>query len=331
MTTGAYIFGCESGALSLDERHFFKEADPWGFILFARNLETPDQIRALTQDLRDSVGRNAPILIDQEGGRVQRLRAPEWREWLPALDHVERDPSVAVRSMHLRYQLIASELIALGIDCNCAPNVDIATPDTHAVLRNRCYGTDVNTVVEIARTVADAHLAMGVLPVMKHIPGHGRANMDSHLELPVVDASAETLHETDFAAFAALADLPMGMSAHIVYSAFGETGPATTSKAMIDLIRTEIGFDGLLMTDDLSMNALAGSVSERTRASLSAGNDLILHCNGERDQMEAVVSEAGPLTAKAQNRAEKALAMRKSPDAVDIQQIESELNALMKQ
>ena len=329
MGQGAAIFGCAGVALGPKERAFFKQSDPWGFILFARNVETPDQLSRLTGDLRDAVGRNAPILIDQEGGRVARMRGPHWTEWLPPLDQVAANPAEAERSMYLRYRLIAAELLAVGIDVNCAPCADVAHADTHPVLRNRCYGDTAATVTKIARAVADAHLDSGVLPVIKHIPGHGQATSDSHQDLPHVSAPAEMLEQRDFAPFRALADLPLGMSAHIVFETYGETGPATTSPSMIRRIREDIGFGGLLMTDDLSMNALSGTVAQRSTAALDAGIDIILHCNGDLDEMRSVAESAGKMSAAAQSRADAALQRRKPPAPIDIDEATAELNALL--
>ena len=302
--TAAAILGCLGPRLHPDERAFFAEVQPWGFILFARNLETPDQVRRLTAGLRNAVGRDAPILIDQEGGRVQRLRAPEWRQWLPPLDQMALGGPDAMRAMWLRSRIIAAELLDLGIDVNCGPMCDVAEPGTHPFLKNRCYGTDPETVAQAARAVADGLIAGGVLPVMKHIPGHGRAFVDSHLDLPVVTAGPEALAARDFAPFKALADLPMAMTAHVVFEAFDPDAPATTSPAMIRLIREEIGFGGLLMTDDISMQALAGDHAVRTRAALEAGCDMVLHCNGEMDEMRAVTGVCGRLESAALARAE---------------------------
>lgn len=327
--SGASILGCLGPRLSEDERAFFKAADPWGFILFARNIETPDQLRRLTGGLRDSVGRDAPIFIDQEGGRVARMTAPHWREFLPALDQAEKAGANAARSLWLRYRLIAHELREVGIDGNCAPLGDIADDQTHPILKNRCYGTSVDDVTKAAKAVADAHLAGGVLPVMKHIPGHGRASLDSHKELPRVEASRAEMTKTDFAPFKALADLPLGMTAHIVYPAIDLASPATQSRCVIRLIREEIGFQGLLMTDDISMQALNGSLSERSAASLAAGCDIILHCSGDLREMDEVVAAAGRLSPKAQTRAAAALAYRKSPEPIDIPVLEAELEALL--
>lgn len=327
--TGAAIFGCAGPVLGPDERAFFAEADPFGFILFARNVETPDQLRRLTGDLRDAIGRDAPILIDQEGGRVQRMRAPHWREWLPPLDQVERAGAGAERSMWLRARLIAAELRQVGIDANCAPCADIAGPLTHPFLQNRCYGRDAATVTRMARAVAQGHLAGGVLPVVKHLPGHGRATADTHLHLPTVQEDAATLRVTDFAPFRALNDLPMAMTAHIVFAAYDSEHPATQSPRMIDLIRTEIGFQGLLMTDDLNMQALSGDLAARTRAARAAGCDIALHCNGDLGEMQAVAGAAGTMSAATLDRAAAALAQRRPPEAADLEALYAECAALL--
>jgi len=325
---GAAIFGCAGTELLPGERDFFRDADPFGFILFARNVETPAQVRRLTADLRASVGRDAPVLVDQEGGRVQRLRAPHWREWTPPLDTATAAGSVAgaARLLAIRARLIAAELRAVGIDANCAPVADVAREGTHPFLRNRCYGTDPAAVATIARAVADACLAGGVLPVVKHMPGHGRSGADTHHDLPTVTAGRAELAATDFLPFRALADLPMAMTAHIVYSAF-DSRPATQSPEMIRVIRDEIGFAGLLMTDDLNMEALQGTLAERTAASMAAGCDIALHCKGDLGQMIAVAAAAGDMGAATRARAERALACRVTPGPVDIAALEADLAA----
>ncbi len=330
MGQGAAILGPEGRQITDWERGFFRDANPWGFILFARNIDTPGQLRRLTSDLREAVGREAPILIDQEGGRVQRMRAPHWREYLPALDQMAlaRDP---IRAQWLRNRLIAAELHAVGIDVNCAPLADLDEPQTHPVLKNRLYGNDIDTVVQAARTCAEAFLAGGVLPVLKHIPGYGRASVDSHKDLPVVDEPRSDLDARDFAPFKALNDLPMGMTAHIVFTDIDPTAPATTSKIMMDLIRSDIGFGGLIMTDDVSMEALRGSVADRSTAAIAAGCDVILHCNGKPDEMEAVAIAAGPMTPAAQSRADAALTWRKPPTPVDFDALWADLEALLPQ
>ena len=327
-THGATIFGCDGLTLGPDEAAFFREADPWGFILFGRNIDTPEQIAALCADLRAAVGREAPILIDQEGGRVQRLRAPQWREWLPPLDQVAvLAPETVARGLWLRARIQAAELRAIGIDVNCAPTCDIAGATTHPFLRNRCFGSPPETVAAHARATAEGFLAGGVLPVIKHMPGHGRATADSHLNLPVVTAPLTELRLTDFAPFAALADLPLAMSAHIRFTALDDA-PATQSPVVMRLIRDEIGFDGLIMTDDIGMEALSGTMAERAAASIAAGCDVVLHCKGPVAEREAVANVAGRLTPDAARRADAALARRVAPADVDIAALEAEFESL---
>lgn len=330
MAPTAAILGCSGPGLGPDERAFFRQADPWGFILFARNVESPDQLRRLTGDLRAAVGRAAPVFVDQEGGRVQRLRPPHWRDWPPPLDQVAQAGAAAADAMRLRYRLIAAELRAAGLDGNCAPVADIAGPLTHPFLKNRCYGSNLRTVVDVARAVAEGCLAGGVLPVVKHMPGHGRATADTHLNLPTVTTSLHRLEATDFAAFRALNDLPLAMTAHVIYAAIDPDRPATCSPLVIAAIRERIGFDGLLMTDDLSMQALSGPLGARAAAALGAGCDVALHCNGDRAEMEAVAAAAGPLGAEAARRAAAALARRRAPDPVDIKTLEADLEGLLK-
>jgi beta-N-acetylhexosaminidase len=331
MTQGAFILGCSGAELKDDEARFFREADPWGFILFARNIETPEQLLRLTGQLREAVGRDAIITVDQEGGRVQRLTPPQWRQWLPPLDQsvqVAANGKDAARGMYLRYRIIAADLRASGLDSNCAPMLDIATIQTHPFLRNRCYGEELQTVVALAQAAASGLLDGAVLPIAKHMPGHGRATVDSHKALPRVTETAQVLRSEDFAAFAAMVDLPLAMTAHIVFEAFDEA-PVTTSPVMQTIIREEIGFDGLLMTDDISMQALSGTVAERARASLDAGCDVVLHCNGGLDEMIAVAAATGQMTHKAALRATKALESRRTPDEVDIVSLEAEFEVLL--
>jgi beta-N-acetylhexosaminidase len=324
----AVIFGCAGQRLGAAERALFAQAQPWGAILFARNLDNPDQIRALTAELRDATGRNLPILIDQEGGRVQRLTPPLWRGFLPPLDVARASPDPA-RAFWLRGRLIAAELRALGIDVNCAPVADIARPDTHPVLHNRCMGEDAANVARHARAMADGLLAGGVLPVVKHIPGHGRATRDSHHDLPVVTQAPDLLAGTDFAAFAALSDLPLGMTAHLVYQQIDPDHPATTSPRMIALIRDQIGFGGAVMSDDISMQALSGPVQDRARAALGAGCDLVLHCNGVLEEMHALADTCPPLAGAALLRTDAALGQRSAAQAVDLVALDAEHAALM--
>ncbi len=328
MNFGACILGSDGLRLSAGEKALYRDVDPFGFILFARNIDTADQVRALCDDFREAVGRDAPITLDQEGGRVQRIRAPLGREWLAPLDHVTRAGNGGERAMYLRYRLIADELRSLGIDSNCSPVLDVATAATHPFLRNRCYGSDVETVTRLGRAVADGLLDGGVLPVVKHMPGHGRATQDSHFDLPHVDVDLSVLENSDFAPFRALNDLPMGMTAHLVFEAVDDQ-PATLSNTMMALIRDQIGFGGFIMTDDISMKALRGSLGDVCRASIAAGCDAVLHCNGTlADRTEAALA-AGEMGDASQARAMAALAARRPPVALDITAAEAELSALM--
>ncbi len=269
------------------------------------------------------------MLIDQEGGRVQRLRPPLARNWAPPLDQVAAAGADPAEAMRLRATLIAYELRGLGIDTNCIPTADIAGPETHPFLRNRCYGTDPARVAQIARATADGCLEGGVLPVVKHIPGHGRATVDSHLSVPRVKADRAALDAHDFAPFRALSDLPLGMTAHVIYEAVDDR-PATVSPVMIRLIREEIGFDGLLMTDDLSMQALGGSIAERAGRAAAAGVDVVLHCNGDLTEMRAVAEAAGTMGSASARRGDRALSLRQAPAAIDIAATEARLAALSK-
>ncbi len=322
--TGATILGGIAGPdLTKAERDFFRSADPWGFILFGRNIDTPERLRRLTADLRDAVGRDAPVLIDQEGGRVQRMRAPHWTDWPAPLDQAANGD----RAIWLHHHLLAQELRDMGIDADCAPVLDIARDDTHPFLRNRCLGSDPDTVTRLGRIAAKAMLAAGVLPIVKHMPGHGRARVDSHKDLPVVDAPLAELMATDFAPFRALADLPMAMTAHIRFTAIDDA-PATASRPVIELIRRDLGFQGLLMSDDIGMQALSGTVAERAGAIIAAGCDLVLSCNETLDQMGDIVAASGNMTARATERAEAALALRHQPQLADAGALRAELTAL---
>ena len=311
----AAILGCAGEGLSRDERAFFSAAQPLGFILFARNCQDPAQVSALVAECRDSVGRSdAPVLIDQEGGRVARLRPPYWRE-APAPAVFGRlartDIEQAEEAARLNARLLAEDLRLLGITVDCTPLLDLLMPGAHSVIGDRAFGKDVGTVARLGRAVVEGLLAGGVIPVVKHVPGHGRAGADSHLSLPVVDTSAAILTETDFVPFAALADAPWGMTAHIVYSALDGERPATASPRIIkDTIRGQIGFDGVLVSDDLSMKALAGDFTERADSALAAGCDLVLHCNGDLVEMRSVMEGTAELTPAAAARVERAEALR---------------------
>lgn len=301
----AVVFGCEGLAPNAWERGFFAETDPLGFILFARNCESPDQVRALVAALRETVGRgDAPVLIDQEGGRVARLRPPHWHDG-PAPGRIAAlaaaDPEQGAFAARCLGRLIGVQLAALRIDVNCAPCLDLRIPGAHEVIGDRAFGETPEQVARLGRALADGLLAEGVLPIVKHIPGHGRAAVDSHLDLPRVTADLEELRRTDFAAFRPFGDLPLAMTGHVVYEAVDPDRPATLSPTVIErVIREDIGFEGVLVTDDLSMSALSGSLGDRTEAALAAGCDLALHCNGQPAEMAAVAKAAGPMSARAQ-------------------------------
>ena len=324
MSIGAYIFGCSGLELSKEEKSFFFEAQPWGFILFSRNIKSRLQLRELTCQLRDTVGRNIPILIDQEGGRVQRMRSPEWKEYLPALEQVKKADN-ALRIMYLRSRLIAYDLQEVGIDVNCAPIADILRADTHPILANRCYSTSIDEVVQVSRAVANGLIDGGVLPILKHIPGYGRAVVDGHEELPNVSERFDVLKVTDFLAFKRLADLPISMTAHVTYTDI-DSLPTTISKKIIKMIRDEIQFKNLLITDDISMGALAGSISERAELSLKAGCDIVLHCNGELNEMVQIAKVCGYLSGSSKRRSEIALNCRKPSTCVNIAEVKSEFD-----
>ena len=334
MSSRAFITGVSALELSADERAFIRGERPWGFILFKRNIDTPAQVSSLVRELREAVGEaDAPVLIDQEGGRVQRLGPPHWPVYPPgavfsALYDIE--PKLGFQAARLSARLIAADLIDLGITVDCLPLADVPIEGADAVIGNRAYGTGPAKVAAIARAVTDGLVEGGVLPVLKHIPGHGRATADSHFRLPTVDTSRQELETTDFAAFQPLADLPMAMTAHVVFSALDPAHPATTSATIINqVIRGVIGFQGLLMSDDVSMNALAGTIAERTRAIVNAGCDMILHCNGKLDEMRDVARETPELTGEALARAKRALASRHQPQPLDRQAARAELDALI--
>lgn len=306
MTASAFITGLSGPAISPSERAFLREALPWGLILFKRNVETPDQVAALVADFRSLCGKGAAVLIDQEGGRVQRLGPPHWPVYPPGAVYgaiYQRDPEAGLAAARLGARLIAADLAALGIDVDCLPLADVPVDEADPVIGDRAYGKTAAQVAVIAAAVAEGLQAGGVLPVLKHLPGHGRATADSHIRLPVVTADRETLEATDFAAFRPLAALPLGMTAHVVYAAIDPDMPATTSPTMInDVIRGFIGFDGVLMSDDISMGALSGSIAGRTRAAFAAGCDLVLHCNGILQEMQAVASETPRIGGEAARR-----------------------------
>ena len=288
----AAIYAPAGHELSDIEREFFRETSPWGFILFARNVDNPQQVLRLTSDLRETVGRNAPILIDQEGGRVQRLRAPHWKEWPPVRDlGDEDDDEISVlHALRQRYAEIARELISVGIDVNCVPLLDVPQPNAHPIIGNRALGWTATEIAVRGREAMAGLMENGVLPVIKHLPGHGRSLHDSHEELPRVPAALDELRRVDFPPFLSMRDAPLGMTAHVIYDAMDPDRCATLSPIVLEVVRTELGFDGLLMTDDLGMKALTGPMAERARSALDAGCDVVLHCNGDMDEMQEIAS-----------------------------------------
>jgi beta-N-acetylhexosaminidase len=322
MAPRAFITGVSGPTLTNEERTFLRDADPWGAILFKRNISDKSQVSDLTKTIRDTLGREAAILVDQEGGRVQRLGPPHWPVYPPgaryaALYDIRRETGREAAELGAR--LIAHDLREVGIDTDCLPLADVPVAEGDPIIGDRAYGMRPDKVADIAAAVARGLLRGGVLPVLKHLPGHGRATADSHLQLPVVDTPRATLEATDFAAFRPLSALPLGMTAHVVFSSIDPATPATTSVTMVgQVIRGWIGFQGLLMSDDVSMGALAGTIAQRSRAAIAAGCDVALHCNGDLAEMCAVAGEAPELSGDALRRAHDALAARHAPDAFDV-------------
>lgn len=332
--TSRAIFGCAGTELLPEERDFFRDIKPWGFILFGRNVQDPVQVRKLVEALRETVGSvQAPVLIDQEGGRVARLKPPHWKVRPPAkrfADLHESAPEAAREAAYLNARLIAHELLGLGINVDCTPVLDVPVEGADGVIGDRSYGNDPSVIIDLGRTVIEGMIEGGVLPVMKHIPGHGRATADTHVALPRVATPAEELSATDFVTFRSLNSCPMAMTAHVVYEALDPQRPATTSPKIIrEVIRGEIGFEGLLMSDDLSMKALSGSMDHRTKASLFAGCDVVLHCNGDMAEMREIAVELKPLSDIHLKRADAALAHLSAPDEFDVQKAGARLAELL--
>ncbi len=333
MAVRAFITGLAGTALSPAERAFVREHEPWGFIIFKRNVETPSQLRRLIGAVREAACRNVPVLVDQEGGRVQRLGPPHWPSYPPGAAYgrlYDRNPADGIRAAYLGARLIAADLAAVGIDVDCLPVADVPASGADPIIGDRAYGQSADKVSALARAVADGLLEGGVLPVLKHIPGHGRATADSHHALPVVEADQDTLRKSDFAAFRPLSGLPLGMTAHVVYTAIDPIAPATTSVTLVrDVIRGWLGFAGLLMSDDISMGALSGSIEARARSAIAAGCDVILHCSGELAEMRAVASAVPVLTGEAAARADAALGRRGKVPKDDLAALRAEWAALI--
>lgn len=334
----AVIFGCAGPALTADERALFRASRPLGFILFARNCVDPDQLRRLVGEMRAATdSADAPVLIDQEGGRVARLGPPHWRKPPPAQVFgrlAARDRAAAREATMLNARLIGRELIGLGITVDCTPVLDVPAPDGHDIIGDRAFGTDPALVADLGRASCDGLLAEGVIPVVKHVPGHGRARADSHKELPAVDASTAELRKLDFPPFRDLADAPWAMTAHVLYRAFDADRCASVSPRVIgDVIRGEIGFEGVLLSDDLNMQALSGTLAGRARAVLAAGCDVALHCSGVFAEMAAIAEATPPLSAAAMARVARGEALRRdrrrAAPAMTVDQIAARLDALL--
>jgi beta-N-acetylhexosaminidase len=317
----AFITGLAGPALTEEERGFLREAQPWGLILFKRNVTEPDVLRRLIDEARSSLGREAPVLVDQEGGRVQRLGPPHWPTYPPGAAYgaiYDRDREAGLAAARLGARLIAADLLPLGIDVDCLPLADVPSADADPVIGDRAYGAEPGKVAAIAGAIAGGLFEGGMLPVLKHMPGHGRATADTHERLPVVKADRATLEASDFAAFRPLAALPLGMTAHVVFSAIDPVAPATVSATIVrDVIRGSIGFAGLLMSDDISMGALSGSIGERSRAALAAGCDLVLYCKGVMAEMLEVAAAAPLLAGPSARRAAAALAAKRPATPID--------------
>ena len=336
MTIRSFISGCAALALSQDEVKFFQKADPWGLILFKRNCESPEQIRNLTAQFRSAVGRkDAPVFIDQEGGRVQRLGPPSnyWRKYPAAMEYgkqYDRCPTLAIRTARSVGRLMADDLTEIGITSSCLPVLDVPQPGAHEVIGSRAYSMRADHIMTLARAHVVGLMEGGILPVMKHIPGHGRAEVDSHHNLPIVKAPRTDLERVDFLPFVAFADCPMAMTAHVIYEALDKDYPATLSRKIIkNVVRKLIGFEGLLITDDLSMKALRGTLAEKADMALAAGCDMLLHCNGMMSQMEEVAEAAVPLAGKAMRRAKQALRAKRKPLPYDKKRALNELEAIL--
>ena len=327
----AVIFGCAGPSLTARERVFFREADPLGFILFKRNCGHPDQVRALVSALREAVGRaEAPVLIDQEGGRVARLQPPHWRTYPAPATLGALGGERAREAVQLVARLIADDLVALGITVDCLPVLDVPQSGSDPVIGDRAYSSDPVEVARLGKSACEGLLEGGVLPVIKHVPGHGRATVDSHDALPRVVAPRAALDAVDFAPFRALSNMPCAMTAHIVYTAIDAEAPATLSPLVIrEIIRASMGFDGVLVSDDLSMKALGGAIGARAARALAAGCDLALHCNGDPAEMSDVAAAVAPLTPEARRRLDRAEALRRSPAPLNRRAAESRLDALL--
>ena len=333
MSPAAVILGLSGPKVTPQERAFFRDLDPWAFILFARNVESPEQLRRLTSELRESVGRDALVFVDQEGGRVQRLRAPHWRPYPTGAAYAgvhDADPAKGRRAIYLGHRLIADDLRAVGITADCAPVLDLPQDGADPIISDRAFGSTVEQIVDLAHAAMSGLMSGGVAPVVKHIPGHGRATVDSHKALPQIDTSLADMDVTDFLPFRKLADAPMAMTAHAVVSDVDAEPVTLSRKAIVEIIRARIGFDGLLMSDDLDMKALKGNdLAAKTEAALAAGCDIALQCSGKMADMVRVAAGAQALVGRALERARVAEFCGTHAAPFDRAAAEAEFDALM--
>ena len=333
MSVSAAIFGCAGPKLTSGEAAFFRDCNPWGFILFARNIETPEQVRRLCADLRASVGRDALIFVDQEGGRVQRLKPPHWRKapWAHEFGRLyDIDEDAAKRATWLNFRMIADELRSVGITANCAPVLDLPVFGADKIISDRAFSQCPTKMIKLANACMAGLTAGGVVPVIKHIPGHGRALVDSHKALPVITEPLEILKKSDFVPFRAFAQAPMAMTAHLIVKQVDADTPVTISrKALQQVIRKNIGYDGLVMSDDLDMKALSGDLTDLTRQTLAAGCDIALQCSGKLPAMVKVAQGLSPLSGDSLRRAQIAEYMSDHVDDFDASAGLEEYNALM--
>lgn len=333
MSETALIFGLSGLTLTESERAFFRDANPWAFILFARNVDTPEQVAHLNSELRETVGRDCLIFVDQEGGRVQRLKPPHWTHYPPASKFgalYANSRQEGRRSAYLAYRLIADDLRQVGISADCAPVLDLPQPDADPIISDRAFSDEIAPSIDMAHSCMAGLMSGGVAPVIKHIPGHGRATVDSHKSLPKIATSLKELQGSDFQTFQAFSDAPMAMTAHAVYTDHSPTAVTVSKRALNYLIRTSIGFDGLLMSDDLDMKALSGSLTRKTERALAAGCDVALQCSGDLSDMVQVAKGAVSLSGKALSRAEIAQNCAQKPAEFDREAAEAEFALLMK-
>lgn len=333
MSISAVIFGVAGPKLTAAEKVFFRDVNPWGFILFSRNIERPEQVRRLCAELRSVVGRDCLIFIDQEGGRVRRLRPPHWRNYPAASKFAQLpvSPDLQKRAAFLGHRLMADDLRQLGITADCAPVLDVPLKGADPIISDRAFASNVADIASFAHAAMAGLMMGGVVPVIKHIPGHGRAKVDSHKALPKIEVSRQTLEKTDFLPFRLLDQAPMAMTAHAVYTHNSRSAVTVSRKSMTELVRAAIGFDGLVMTDDLNMKALNGSLTKRTERSLKAGCDIALQCSGKMADMVKVAKGAIALEGRALSRAKIAERCADHMTPFDRELAEAQFDALMAQ